>query len=222
MEGVQAVVKIGAANQMRSKIPLQVFDRSAGTSNVTFNEYVDLDIPVAADIVLQARQRERSVMQPPRPPFTAAFVPPSPYQQQSPNSPWTPQSGGIPQYPHPPPPTQHYQYPPQPAQPMPQQYRPQQPYSAPGSATSQPPNLHELLANLKGGTGAPPTPQSAHSAHSAGQPFTPYGQPPPPVQQYYGQPQYPQAGPPLPPHQNGAGQQNVQNIMDQLARFQQR
>ncbi|KAK5070560.1 nuclear polyadenylated RNA-binding protein 3 [Lithohypha guttulata] len=203
MEGVQAVVKVGSSHQTRSKVPLQVFDRSAGTSNITFNEYVDLDVSVAADVVIQARQRER-VMTQPRPPFPPALIPPqSPYQHSSPNTPWAPQ----PPYPlpqqHPAP--QHYTYPPQP-------YRPP-PYPTPQSATSQPPNLHELLANLKGGAGAPPTPQSAHSAS---QPFTPYGQPPPPPPQYYGQNLYPQ------PHQQqgGPGQQSVQNIMDQLARYQ--
>ena len=211
MEGVQAVIKVSTSHQTRSKIPLQVFDRSAGTSNITFNEYVDLDVPVAGDVVIQARQRERA----PRPPFPPPIMPPqSPYQHQSPNTPWVPQPQAMP-FPPPQqaPPPQHYPY----QQPPPQQqYRPQ-PYPTPNSATSQPANLHELLANLKGGTGAPPTPQSAHSV---GQPFTPYGQPPPPLQ-YYSQPpqhQYGAPPPPVPPQQNGAG--NVQDIMAQLARYQ--
>ena len=230
MEGVQAIVKISSVNQMRSKIPVQVFDRGAGTSNVTFNEYADLDVPVAADIILQARQKERANTYAPRPPFPPNLVPPSPYQQPPPHTPWTPQSAVVPQYPPHPPPPQNYTFPPHLQHPAQQQYRPQpqpQPsYTAPNSASSQASNLHELLANLKGGT-APPTPQSVQSV---GQPFMQYGQPPPPPpppqhqqQQYYSQPQYPQMTslPPQHQHQNGAPpQQNVQNIMDQLARFQ--
>ncbi|KAK5957671.1 nuclear polyadenylated RNA-binding protein 3 [Knufia fluminis] len=220
VEGVQAVVKLASHHQARSKVPLQVFDRSHGTSNVTFNEYVDLDVPVAADVVLQARQKERGNIQAPRPQFPPPFPPAqSPYQQQSP---WQPPHQTMP---FPPPPPQHYQYPPQPQQPFrpPQPPQPPHPqYPTPNSATSQPPNLQELLANLKGGT-APPTPQSAHSV---GQPNTPYGQPPPPQyppQQYggypqgYPQPQYQQPPPPQQqPQQNG--QQNVQYILDQMAR----
>lgn len=204
MEGVQAVVKVGSEHQTRSKIPLQVFDRRAGTSNVTFNEYVDLDVPVAADIILQARQRERGGGQP-HSTYPPTLMPPQNlYQHVSPTTQWPPQPSF--QLPHVPPP-QQYNYLPQAQQ---QAYRPP-PYPTPNSATAQPPNLHDLLANLKGGVGAPPTPQSAHSA---GQPFTPYGQPPPPPPQYYSQPAYPQ-------QQQGAnGQPSVQNIMDQLARFQ--
>ncbi|KAK5092542.1 nuclear polyadenylated RNA-binding protein 3 [Exophiala xenobiotica] len=226
VEGVQAVVKLASHHQARSKIPLQVFDRSHGTSNVTFNEYVDLDVPVAADVVLQARQRERGSTQPPRPHFPPAFPPPqSPYQQQSPHTPWQPPQQGMPYPPpqHQPPTPQHYQYSPQPPQP------PQPPYLAPNTATGQPSNLQELLANLKGGAHAPPTPQSAHST---GLPHTSYGQPQPPPQypqysphpqqqqpQYgaYGQQPYQQ----LPPQHNGNGggqQQNVQYLLDQMSR----
>ena len=63
IEGVQAIVKLTQAAQYNSKVPLQVFDRTAGASNVNFNEYVDLDVPVAADIVSHARQKERGMAQ---------------------------------------------------------------------------------------------------------------------------------------------------------------
>lgn len=222
VEGVQAVVKISSSHQVRSKIPLQVFDRGAGSSNVTFNEYADLDVPIAADLVLQARRRERGGLQPPLPPQ----YPPSLYQPQSPYavspntstgtaSPWGPPA--PPQFP---PLSQQHLHPYQ--NPQQQQYRPppQSPYfNTPQSATAQSPNLQDLLANLKGGT-APPTPQSAHSA---GQPHTPYGQP---HQQFpYGHPpqppQYGQYSQPPGPQQQQSGQpQNVQHIMDQLARYQ--
>lgn len=36
LEGVQAVVRIGRQSQVTGKIPLQVFDYSAGVDNVRF------------------------------------------------------------------------------------------------------------------------------------------------------------------------------------------
>ena len=224
VEGVQAIVKLASHHQARSKIPLQVFDRSQGTSNVTFNEYIDLDIPIAADVVLQARQKERGSVQAPRLQFPPPFPPAqSPYQQQPPQTPWQPPQQGV-QYPpaqqHPPP-QLHYPYVPQPRQPIGPPHPPQFQYPTPNNASSQPSNLQELLANLKGGTNAPPTPQSAHST---GQPHTPYGQPPQPSylpQRYGGYPQsYPQPPyqQPPPPQQQQNGQQNVQYILDQMSR----
>jgi len=229
MEGVQAVVKLASHHQARSKIPLQVFDRSHGTSNVTFDEYVDLDIPVAADVVLQARQRERGSIQPPRPQFPPAFPPPqSPYQQQPPHVPWQPPHQSMPYLPpqHQPPTPQQYQYPPQPPQPFRPPQPPQPQYPTPNSAASQPSNLQELLANLKGGAHGPPTPQSAHST---GPPHTPYGQPPPPQYPQYSPQQQPQYGAysqqayqQFNPQQNGNGgggqQQNVQYLLDQMSK----
>lgn len=215
VEGVQAIVKISSSHQVRSKIPLQVFDRSGGSSNVTFNEYADLDVQVAGDLVIQARRRERGGLQPPPPQYPPNMYPPqSPYQLSPNTSTGTASPWGPPQFP----PVQQHLHPYQ----LPQQqgYRPppQSPYSnTPQSATGHPPNLQDLLANLKGGT-APPTPQSAHSA---GQPPTPYGQ----------QQQFQYGHPPQPPQYGGQYQQNspqqqtgqphnVQHIMDQLARYQ--
>ncbi|RMZ84371.1 hypothetical protein DV738_g587, partial [Chaetothyriales sp. CBS 135597] len=115
LEGVQGVVKLIHHNQFTGKIPLQVFDRCAGASNVNFNEYVDLDVQVAADIVIHARQKERAqIFQAPQPlppfgaptgyarppaPQTTAHqysIPiPPPYQQQrSPQAP-NPQQADI-------------------------------------------------------------------------------------------------------------------------------
>lgn len=59
IEGVQAIVKLTRSCQYSGKIPLQVFDRTAG-ADVRFNEYVDLDIPVATEIVLQNRRSHQS------------------------------------------------------------------------------------------------------------------------------------------------------------------
>ncbi|KIY02607.1 uncharacterized protein Z520_01072 [Fonsecaea multimorphosa CBS 102226] len=230
IEGVQAVVKLTQANQYNSKIPLQVFDRSQGTSNVNFNEYVDLDVPVAADIALHARQKERGGV-----------------QQQSPQS-YQPQ--GYSQYGYAPPPAQyppapfpqHHQQP-QP-QPQPQQHNqyqygqnahyhnPAQTPVTPNSATAAP-NLQQLLANLRQpGDGQPesatqngkPTPDLAgllsnvarQQQGHGGAPFpSPHG---PPHQQQ--QPQQQGYVPGAPAYAAGQqSQQNVQNIMETLARY---
>ncbi|KIW28523.1 uncharacterized protein PV07_08181 [Cladophialophora immunda] len=224
IEGVQAVVKLTQTNQYNSKIPLQVFDRSQGTSNVNFNEYVDLDVPVAADIVLHARQRERGSV------------------QQSPQS-YQPQ--GYSQYGYPPPPAQ---YPPAPFPQHQQQQQPQQhnqyqygqnahyhnPAQTPVTPTSATaaPNLQQLLANLRQpGDGLPdsatpngkPTPDLAgllsnvarQQQGHGGAPFpSPHG---PPHQQ---QPQQQGYVPGPPAYATGQqSQQNVQNIMETLARY---
>ncbi|EEH08964.1 conserved hypothetical protein [Histoplasma capsulatum G186AR] len=54
IEGVQAIVKLSRSNQYSGKIPLQVFDRTGGIDNVKFNEYSELELNVAADVVLHA------------------------------------------------------------------------------------------------------------------------------------------------------------------------
>lgn len=55
LEGVHGVVELDMRAQTTAKIPLQVFDRSAGNNNVRFDQYQDLDPPVAAELVLRAR-----------------------------------------------------------------------------------------------------------------------------------------------------------------------
>ncbi|RMZ90248.1 hypothetical protein DV736_g2525, partial [Chaetothyriales sp. CBS 134916] len=217
LEGVQGVVKLIHHNQFTGKIPLQVFDRCAGASNVNFNEYVDLDVQVAADIVIHARQKERGQIhqspqapQPPSPfgppqayarapvaqhPAQQFHVPiPPPYQQQRP-----PQAPNF-QYGYPPPPPQLYQQPLQPSQ------------ASPTATKSS--NLQQLLENLRQtGEGAA---QGQHAtAPSARQPdiggllsnIVAHQR-----QQAQGQVQ---------PSSPTASQPNsVQNIMEQLARYQ--
>ncbi|KAJ9638080.1 uncharacterized protein PV06_04937 [Exophiala oligosperma] len=209
IEGVQAVVKLSQSAQYNSKIPLQVFDRSAGASNVNFNEYADLDIPVAADIVLHARQKERGFNQPAQ--YTAQSYPPAQYNQPAP-------SQFPPQIPPP--------FPPTPLQQPPQyQYGQQPPFQGqvqtPVTPTSSA-NLQQLLANLRqpgDQANAPPAKPTtdiagllgnvAHQGHMGGQfPLSPSGQAP---QQGYGA--APVYSPGQQPHQN------VQNIMDTLARY---
>lgn len=195
VEGVQAVVELDAQVQSRSKIPLKVFNRVPGSTNVTWSEYADLDVSVAADVVINARRQERGNIQPPRPQFPAVY--PSaqlPYQQPPPSNVWSPHA----QFPPTPqsqtqPPTPQFHYPPQqqqyPSYPLqPQQLQQQQ---------SQPPSLQELLANLKGGPPAPPALQSAHPG---------YG---PPQGQHSAQVQW-------------AGQPNAQNILAELTRYNNR
>ncbi|EXJ85777.1 hypothetical protein A1O1_06145 [Capronia coronata CBS 617.96] len=221
IEGVQAVVKLTQGNQYNSKIPLQVFDRNVGASNVNFNEYVDLDVPVAADIVLHARQKERGAA----PPTPQAFPPPQGYSHG--------------QYGQPP----THQYPPQlpPAFPQPQHSPPQlqygqQPhyqaqYPTPVTPTASAPNLQQLLANLRqpgdAQSGIPqgerPTPNYTSYLGNGGRQNGPTGQFPP---QAVATPQYPAQHQQAPAYGNapayGAGQQpqqNVQNIMDTLARY---
>jgi hypothetical protein len=236
IEGVQAVVKLTRGAQYNSKIPLQVFDRTPGTTNVNFNEYVDLDVQIAADIVIQARQKERMTGQQPALspyPLPQGFQPPNPSQQyqQPPQIP--PQYGQQPpshQY-QPPRPQSQFQ-PPQPPQYGIQQQSPQTPNSGA--------NLQELLANLNrqpaGNPGQPqqqitPTQQSVPdlagllqnvAARQQIQAAGGYGHGPghlPPQQQ---QPQYGQyQGPTQPQQYGGPQQQSVQNVVDQLARYRQ-
>ncbi|KAL4884645.1 hypothetical protein BJY04DRAFT_233005 [Aspergillus karnatakaensis] len=59
-EGVLAVVRLSRPSQFSRKIPLQVFDRSAGADNIRSNEYPDLEPNVAAEIVFQAQSLQRN------------------------------------------------------------------------------------------------------------------------------------------------------------------
>lgn len=58
LEGVHAVTQLTRASQNSSKIPLQVFDRKAGANNVRFDEYQDLDPKIAAELVIRTKQAE--------------------------------------------------------------------------------------------------------------------------------------------------------------------
>lgn len=218
IEGVQAVVKLTQGAQYNSKIPLQVFDRSSGATNVNFNEYVDLDVPVAADIVLHARQKERSTVQPPQ--FPAQGYAQSPYGHQlSPQFP--------PQVPPPFQQPQHNQF--QYNQPSQYQGHPHTPVT-PNSA----PNLQQLLANLRqpgdqnAGANERPTQDLAglltNVARQQNQgvqfPQSPAAQQQQQHQQQHQQQQHQQGYGGAPAY--GTGQQapqNVQNIMETLARY---
>lgn len=55
VEGVHAVVELDMRAQNMGKIPCQVFDRSSGSNNVRFDQYVDLDPPTAAEVVVRTK-----------------------------------------------------------------------------------------------------------------------------------------------------------------------
>ena len=246
LEGVHAIVKLIQVNQYNGKLPLQVFDRSAGASNVNFNEYVDLDVSVAADIVAHTKQRAQGPVQqspqaqfPPNPPFQMPHHYAQPPPPQLPHQSYQPPQS---QYQHPrPPPMQSpygYQQPQQHSQPQ-----------TPVSANSQSSNLQQLLANLRqpqDGQPSPQTPQSAQggvrqpdlggllsniAAHQQNQQHQqqhqqhqqqqqPHPQQPA-YNQNFGQPPQQHYSQQTPGPAYGQGQQpNVQNIMEQLARYQ--
>ncbi|KAH7382866.1 hypothetical protein BKA64DRAFT_582931 [Cadophora sp. MPI-SDFR-AT-0126] len=84
IEGVHAVSKLDMRSQNQSKIPLQVFDRQGGANNVRFDEYQDLDPKIAAELVIRAKYTPPQVPQPqPYGPPQYAPVQPS-YQQPAP------------------------------------------------------------------------------------------------------------------------------------------
>ncbi|KAL8721339.1 MAG: hypothetical protein Q9225_001951 [Loekoesia sp. 1 TL-2023] len=241
LEGVQAVVRISRQSQVTGKIPLQVFDYSAGVDNVRYDEYNELDAHIAAELVVRAK---------------VARLAPPPVQQ-----PITPSYGthqfGRPAQPMPP-------------QPMAQQ-QPQQPGGAPNIASLitslDGPALQKLLGAMSQNPQSPQTAQPGQAPTPQQPPHIPdlssvLGNPQQHAQQGYAQ--YSQGGPPQnqqqslygapvngqsfannpalasllanvggnrpplqqgipPPQQQGQSgqQQHVQNIMEQLARWKQ-
>jgi nuclear polyadenylated RNA-binding protein 3 len=234
LEGVHGVIELDARAQGTGTISLQVFDRSAGASNVRFDQYQALDPKVAAELVLRAKQQASpsqpapsSGYQPPN--YGAAYQPP--LQQQ--------------QYSYPPVAPQQQQAPPaQPdlsalmsqldpaslqrllaslqggqssAQPnlaglLPQQAPPRQNLPPPNQAAPAPNSqidVNAILASLKGPS-APQAPPTQQARPPAG-----YGAPAPAPA--YGAPQ-----PGLPAGATAEQQQQVENIMATLAKFRQR
>lgn len=54
-EGVHAVVDLDLRAQNLGRIPVQAFDRSAGSSNVRFDQYIDLEPSTAAEVIIRAK-----------------------------------------------------------------------------------------------------------------------------------------------------------------------
>ncbi|KAL9019484.1 MAG: hypothetical protein Q9185_003276 [Variospora sp. 1 TL-2023] len=248
LEGVQAVVKILRQSQVSGKIPLQVFDYSAGVDNVRFEEYNELDAHIAAELVARAK--------------ATRLAPPSVRQPVAP-------SYGAPQYGH----SHHQQMPPQPMPPphiMPPP-QPQQAAATPNIASLitslDGPALQKLLGAMQNPQsphapqpGQAPTPQQPHhmpdlssvlgmnpqqQAHQGYPQYSQGGAAQSQQQSPYGAPandqsfannpvlaslfanvgggrQPTQQGIPSQQHQGQPGQQqHVQNIMEQLARWKQ-
>ncbi|KAL8406726.1 hypothetical protein RB596_005274 [Gaeumannomyces avenae] len=234
VDGAHAVVKLDLHAQSVGKVAVQVFNRTPGTTQVNFNEYRDLDVNVAAELVLQTKMRSQPpVLHQPQP---AAYPAPQ-------AAPGYPQAYGQPNYPA-------YAINAQTAaalvpgvdpalvQKVIMSLQGQQPqsggmaaaaYGAPvhapvpasapphphphptahhgmgGGAASQHFDINTILSNLKGSSAAP----------SAGAASAPYSVP--------GYPAATAPGPMAPAaHQHGADpNQQVQSIMAQLARFRQ-
>ncbi|KAL0939534.1 RNA-binding protein [Colletotrichum truncatum] len=220
VEGVHAIVDLDMQSHHYGKIPLRVFDRSSGVS-ARYDDYRDLDPPIAAELVLRAKA-------------TAAAAAPPPYQGAPPQQPY--QGYGGQPYGGPQPPQAHTpNYPGQGPRGPPQAPHPQAPAPAVNAADLASvmngidnATLQRLLASI-GGQGAansaagPPNAQlqALLGSIQTAPPVAPtqpasYGVFPP-----NGAP----AGPPSgnPPSGPGGGDQaaQVQNIMAQLARYRQ-
>ncbi|KAK9236245.1 hypothetical protein V1525DRAFT_407455 [Lipomyces kononenkoae] len=70
VEGIYAVVFLNMDLQNQAKLSLQVFEKT-GVSTVRFDEYMSIDIPVGAEIVVRMKQK----LQPQPQPATAPAVP---------------------------------------------------------------------------------------------------------------------------------------------------
>ncbi|KAJ5735210.1 uncharacterized protein N7483_000335 [Penicillium malachiteum] len=85
VEGVLAVVRLSRPNQFSRKIPLQIFDRSAGPGNVRFSDYPEVDPNIAAELIFhQAHAMQRGPAPTsfvPNPAFGVAPVPAVPMPQ---------------------------------------------------------------------------------------------------------------------------------------------
>ncbi|RGP80369.1 hypothetical protein FLONG3_1518 [Fusarium longipes] len=215
-EGVHAVVDLDLRAQNLGKIPVQAFDRSAGSNNIRYNQYADLDPSTAAEVILRAK---------------ASGNPPSYGQQYGANGYGVAPYGSQPAYQQP---TGSFIAPP------PGQYG--QPAPAPVNVANlaslvgqlDPASLQQLLAQVQGGTQNPALPQASPTAVAAGMPqpdiqallgslgqnpAAQQSQPPPPPGAYgasYGVQLSPNGAPP-----NGDSAVQVQNIMAHLARYRQ-
>lgn len=202
--------------QHLGKIPVQAFDRSAGASNVRFDQYVDLDPNIAAEVILRTK---------------ASGMPSygsQPYP--TPNA----RAGGYGNHygGHGQPPANSYNgvpaYPTQPAAPASQV---QDLSNLLGKV--DPATLNQLISSLQGGGGAPaavpqggPAPPTQHDIQAilnslGGPQAASVPQQAPPGHAQYAHSYPPQAAAPYQASANGDSAAQVQNIMAQLARFRQ-
>ena len=80
LEGVHGIIELDARAQSIGKIPLKVFDRSAGINNVRFDQYQDLDPKIVAELVYRTKTQVAAPSHQPPPPTHPAY-PPAPYGQ---------------------------------------------------------------------------------------------------------------------------------------------
>lgn len=230
-EGVHAVVELDVRVERTGKIPMQAFDRSSGGANVRFDQYVDLDPSIAAQVILRTKASSVGPIGYTQPPPATTYGYPQAYGAPSAAVPY-----GQPAYP--------IQQPQQPQQPQQQQQEIAALLSSVDPATLQqvlsslqpqqhPLQLQTTLQPQPGLAGMPPSmpgggPQPDIQALlstlgvPASAPSAPAPMPGAPAQ-YPGAPYA--AQPPLHPHHQHAqpppsgDAAQVQNIMAQLARY---
>ncbi|KAH9434286.1 hypothetical protein MCOR02_006302 [Pyricularia oryzae] len=67
MQGAHASVQLDMRAQTIGKVTMRVFKRTPGVSHVSYDEYRDLDVNIAASLVLQTKNMSRSQQAPPPP-----------------------------------------------------------------------------------------------------------------------------------------------------------
>ncbi|KAF2175588.1 hypothetical protein K469DRAFT_646961 [Zopfia rhizophila CBS 207.26] len=229
VEGVLAIVKLNAATLAKSKVNVQVFDRRGGADNIRFDEYADLDPATAAMLVINAKQTQAQLVQPPVPHLYghSYSTPPVPTPTYAPQ----------------PPPGQ---YPPTPTNNTPNlsnlissldsnglsQLLGAMSHNNPSQAPPQPPaaGLTSDLARLLGSVSAPPAQPPAYAPRPSQPPQSPQTYPNsyqnPALASLLGgqgplQPTPPAAPPVQTPTQpSPAGQPDMNEIMAQLAKYQ--
>lgn len=224
LEGVIAVVDLDIKAQSTGKIPLQVFDRSAGAANVRFDGYQDLTPDLAADVVSRAKSAAMAHQQAQQPYYGQGYSAPAGYGQQ-----YAPQAAApAPSAPAAPANTQDLAalvgqldnntlmqllgalQGPQAAAAY-AQTPPAGQYQSAAAAAAQPPNLAALLSTLSA-TAPPQAPSAAPAGYGSMAP--PYASAVPTA------PSAPAAGyPPMP--QGGTNEQTVQAIMAQFTKYRQ-
>ncbi|KAI0195240.1 RNA recognition domain-containing protein [Xylaria flabelliformis] len=193
MEGVHAVTELDFRAQEYGKIPLQVFDRSAGYHNVRFDQYQDLDPAIAAQLVARTKSQSQ-------------ILPPSYHGSQY-----------LPTQQYPPSTQGQYMPPSYPSQPYPSLAAP-----GPGGAPLDSATVHKILGSLNGQpsrqppySGGPPVDVNSLLATIGNHPHAP-----PSAQQSMG---YAHPHPDMSrgsPHGTNSAR-HVQDIMTQLARYRQ-
>ncbi|KAG9247487.1 hypothetical protein BJ878DRAFT_492534 [Calycina marina] len=216
LDGVHAVSKLGMDSQNKSKMSVKIFERRIGSEEVTFNDYVDLDPNVVAELVSLTKERFEDVKATKRLAdlYSSAQPEPQPRYESQPVQIYPTQPNYQQSY------QQQTQYQPDLSMLVTQldnsslqkllgslttQQAPQQNTAAANNSTSL--DLASILGGLQPQQGQNP-PQPA---------VAPYVSAPPAAQQYN---QYaPQPSTTVSPNQEQEAVQQVQNIIAQLARF---